>query len=537
VASRPKAALEGVRLDPAEAVAITLELAKQISSGEISGAPQDAAAVELADGGQPTVDIDRLDGASPGALAGLLHSLLTTGGERPVPGALMLTIARARGEIDLAGFPTIDAFAAALGRFAPGDTRQALAALYDRLAPQLPEEEFEEFADSVVAAASPAADVVVRPESATLGFAPAASEPVAPPDYEPIEVMKDAEPAGRFSIIRVFGIAALIALFFAAGWFATSLYYGRGPRRAAPAPTAPAPAAPRDTAPPPAASNPARDDGVGTTGPVAPRDTGNTPVKVASAIEGAYSPSFAPSGEALYFHTGRDAPSALVRTSSGDGDTQLLRIVDDDSSNFHVRPSPDGKSIAFDSNRDGERGVYVARADGSDVRRVSGEGHAAVPSWSPDGQWLAFVKAEPERARTWNVWLLNLFTNEQRQVTTFTYGQPWGASWFPDGGRIAYSHEDQLIVRDLATGATRVFQSPEPGRLVRTPAVSPDGTRIIYQVYRDGVWLLDLRDGSARRLLDDPTAEEFAWDPEGRRLAFHSKRGGGWSIFVMAAGS
>jgi Tol biopolymer transport system component len=529
VASRPKAALEGVRLDPAEAVAITLELAKQISSGEISGAPQDAAAVELADGGQPTVDVDRLDGASPGVLAGLLHSLLTTGGERPVPGALMLTIARARGEIDLAGFPTIDAFVTALSRFAPADPRQTLAALYDRLAPPIPE---EEFADSVVAAASPAADVVIRFESGTPGLASAASEPVTPPDYEPIVVTEDAEPAGGFSFTRIFGSAALIALFFAAGWFATSLYYGRGPRMAAPAP-----AAPRDTAPPPAASNPARDERVGTTGPVPPRDTGSTPVKVASAIEGAYSPSFAPSGEALYFHTRRGAPSALVRASSGDGDTQLLRIVDDDSSNFHVRPSPDGKSIAFDSNRDGERGVYVSRADGSDVRRVSGEGHAAVPSWSPDGQWLAFVRAEPERARTWNVWLLNLSTNEQRQVTTFTYGQPWGASWFPDGQRIAYSHEDRLIVRDLTTGATRVFQSPEPDRLVRTPAVSPDGTRIIYQVDRDGVWLLDVRDGSARRLLDDPTAEEFAWDPEGRRIAFHSKRGGGWSIFVMAAGS
>jgi hypothetical protein len=56
-------------------------------------------------------------------------------------------------------------------------------------------------------------------------------------------------------------------------------------------------------------------------------------------------------------------------------------------------------------------------------------------------------------------------------------------------------------------------------------------------VYRDGVWLLDVRDGSARRVLDDPTAEEFAWDPKGRRVAFHSRRGGGWSIFVMAAGS
>jgi hypothetical protein len=442
VASRNRAAIEGVRVEPAEAVAITLELAEQIRSGALPGAPQDPAAVELAEDGQVAVDIDRLGDASPEALAGLLQSLLTTGGERPVPGALMLTIARAKGEIDLSGFATVADFAAALRRFAPSDSRRELSALYERLA-SVP--------------------------------APVASEPVAPPD-------------GGSSIARVFAIAALVALFSPQA------------ERASPG-------------------------------------TGRVPVEVTSAIEGAYSPSFAPSGEALYFHTGRDAPSALVRAPGADGDTQLLRIVDDGGSNFHVRPSPDGKSIAFDSNRDGERGVYVARADGSGVRRVSGEGHAAVPSWSPDGVWLAFVKAERGRPGTWNVWLLKVSTNEQRQVTTFTYGQPWGASWFPDGRRIAYSHEDRLIVRDLATGATRVFQSPGPGRLVRTPAVSPDGTRIIYQVYRDGVWLLDVRDGSARRVLDDPTAEEFAWDPAGRRVAFHSRRGGGWSIFVMAAGS
>jgi Tol biopolymer transport system component len=94
-----------------------------------------------------------------------------------------------------------------------------------------------------------------------------------------------------------------------------------------------------------------------------------------------------------------------------------------------------------------------------------------------------------------------------------------------------------LVVHDLTTGTTRTFQSPEPGRLVRTPVVSPDGTRIIYQVYGDGVWMLDVGDGSARRILDDPTAEEFVWDPQGGRVAFHSRRGGGWSIFVMAAGT
>jgi WD40-like Beta Propeller Repeat len=502
VARHHTAALEGTRLDPPEAVAIALELAEQIRSGDIAGVPADAAAVELADGGRVTVDASRLDGNNPAALGRLLHALLTTGGERPVPGALLLAIARAKGTIDLAGFATLDDFAAALRRFAPPDPRQALAALYARLSPSLTLGE--------------------EPEETTAAAASVASEPVLPPEI--------VAPTGS-SGVWALAIAGLVALFFGAGWLVTSRYYASAPR------TAESPAAERRDMELPTAPGARGEDPAGTAGAVAPSDMERAMPKVTAAIEAAYSPSFAPSGEAFYFHTGRGAPSALMRTSSADGDTQLLRILDDGASNFHVRPSPDGEWIAFDSDRDGERGVYVGRADGTDVRRVSGPGHAAVPSWSPDGRWLAFVKGEPDRPGTWNVWLLNLSTSEQRRVTEFSRGQPWGASWFPDGTRIAYSHEDRLIVRDLATGATRVFQSPEPGRLVRTPAVSPDGRRIVYQVYRDGVWMLDLPDGSARRILEDPTAEEFAWDPKGQRVAFHSRQGGGWSIFVMASGS
>ena len=98
--SHDTAALEGTRLDPTEAVAIALELAEQIRSGDIAGVPADPAAVELAAGGRVAVDAARLDGNDPAALARLLHALLTLGGEGPVPGALLLTIARAKGTID-----------------------------------------------------------------------------------------------------------------------------------------------------------------------------------------------------------------------------------------------------------------------------------------------------------------------------------------------------------------------------------------------------------------------------------------------------
>jgi hypothetical protein len=249
-----------------------------------------------------------------------------------------------------------------------------------------------------------------------------------------------------------------------------------------------------------------------------------------------FSPAFASNGTAMFFHTGKsgDARSALVALDSQSSDLRVMTIVDDGSRNYHVQPSPDGRSIAFDSDRDGERGVYIADRDGTNVRRVSGSGYAAVPSWAPDASQLAFIRAEPENSRVWNLWLLTLATGETRRLTSFKYGQTWSASWFPDGRRICYTHEDRLIVQDLASGATKEYDSPVKQHLVRTPAVSPDGTKVVFQVYRSGAWLLDLTDGAVRCVLTDPTAEEFAWAPDGRRVAFHSRRDGQWGIWMMS---
>lgn len=248
-----------------------------------------------------------------------------------------------------------------------------------------------------------------------------------------------------------------------------------------------------------------------------------------------FSPAFATVGSAVFYHSASRGSSALMRaeTDPAGAVLRVTRIIDDDARNFHARPSPDGRFIAFDSDRDGERAVYIADANGENVRRVTGEGFAAVPSWSPDGRRLAFVRAEGDRPRVWNLWLLDIESGDATRVTSHRVGQPWGAAWFPDGKRIAYSHETRLIVRSLEDGSQFVYPSPKEGRLVRTPAVSPDGRRVIFQVDRDGAWLLDLTDSSMTRILADPTAEEFTWAPEGDKVAYHSRKSGTWSVWVM----
>jgi tricorn protease-like protein len=134
----------------------------------------------------------------------------------------------------------------------------------------------------------------------------------------------------------------------------------------------------------------------------------------------------------------------------------------------------------------------------------------------------------------WNLWTVDLETGRTERLTSHRVGQPWGAAWFPDGERIAYSHEERLVVRTLDGSYQRIYPSPQKG-LVRTPAVSPDGKRVIFQLHGDGGWLLNLADGSMRRILTDPTAEEFTWSPDGRRVAYHSRQTGDWNVWMMTA--
>ena len=247
-----------------------------------------------------------------------------------------------------------------------------------------------------------------------------------------------------------------------------------------------------------------------------------------------FSPSYDPRGEAIYFHAGRDG-SPLMRAAMTNKGTVagVTKLLDDGAANYHVTMSPNSAMIAFDSDRDGIRAVYVADADGSNARRISGEGYASVPSWSPDGQHVAFVKAEPDRPTVWNVWLASPDGDALRRVTAHAVGQPWGASWFPDGQRLAYSREEQLVILDLESGRNTIVTSPRRGHLVRTPAVSPDGSRVVFQVHRDGAWMLDVSRMTVRRILPDPSAEEFVWAPNGHTIAYHARSSEGWGVWTI----
>ena len=57
-------------------------------------------------------------------------------------------------------------------------------------------------------------------------------------------------------------------------------------------------------------------------------------------------------------------------------------------------PSPDGKTILFESNRNGKWALYLSNADGKNQRLIDDDDNPVVTSWSPDGQRIAFAVFE-----------------------------------------------------------------------------------------------------------------------------------------------
>jgi hypothetical protein len=541
-----------VELTHAEAVAIAQELiACPDGSADITAAPGPPALATVylqPDGSAVCATCHTTPAVSE--IAALLDQMLPHGTSTRVPGALRYTIARGLLEVDAPPFDSLADFSRALARHEQDDRNAILRDLYNRATRPAPEPVAAERRRS-----GPSASELrrrLREADEALFERTAASDPVlrraAPVSIpDPPRRPRAANTTARAAVLAVLLIAggvgyALVgrerASRTAAPLTAAVVPPGRevAARKSAVVPAAPATQESADVPAPPAVA------------PVVPRvpRPAHRAVRevrperadrVLPASAGpAFSPSFALDGTAMFFQTGRsaDARSALEAKDLLHADLGVMTILDDGAKNYHAQPSPDGTHVAFDSDRDGERGVYLANRDGTGVRRVSGPGYAAVPTWSPDGKTLAFIRGEQADSRVWNLWLLTLATGQDRRLTSFRSGQVWNASWFPDGRRVCYTHEDRIIVRDLETGATAEYASPVAGRLTRTPAVSPDGRYVIFEVAHSGAWLLDLGDGSSRCVLQDPTAEEFAWSPDGRRVAFHSRRDGHWGVWIMA---
>jgi dipeptidyl aminopeptidase/acylaminoacyl peptidase len=255
-------------------------------------------------------------------------------------------------------------------------------------------------------------------------------------------------------------------------------------------------------------------------------------------------PQVSPDGKRVIFTRTTTALDSGRRNSDiwvvpADGSAPARQFIGGDRSENTARFTPDGKRIAFFSNRDGAPQVYVADAEGRDAKQVTKlSGGAQGPMVvSPDSKKVAFVSdVFPQcKDEACNKQTREALEKDPVKVRVLT-GLPF-RHW--DEWRLNIRHH--VFVTDIDTGETRDvtsgdFDSPphfyEDGAI----AFSADSRSIAFVSNRDGrdkemmttnhdVWLVSVTGGEAKKMTTSPAADDQpTFSPGGTILAMRSQR-------------
>ena len=201
-----------------------------------------------------------------------------------------------------------------------------------------------------------------------------------------------------------------------------------------------------------------------------------------------------PLGFSLAVASFRTGDTEIFVVDPGTGDARNL-TRSPTSSERYPSWSPDGSSVAFNSNRDGTHNLYLIDADGSNLRQLTHEKRgveAGMQSWTADGQWIYFglfgggpprmcrikpdgssfkvigVGIDPavspdgktivfarQMSKGHCLFAMNVDGTEIRQLTKNE--NPWAgvhATWTPDGKRIIYADQAGQSLSYLAVVPT-----------------------------------------------------------------------------------
>jgi TolB protein len=170
------------------------------------------------------------------------------------------------------------------------------------------------------------------------------------------------------------------------------------------------------------------------------------------------------------------------------------RLADELVYRYTGEPGIARTKIAYVSERQGSREVFVMDYDGYAPRQVTADGFInLMPHWSPDRRYLVFTS----------------YRSRERQM---------------------------IDLVEVASGKRSTLVALEGLNI--TPVFSPDGTLLAFSTSQDGnseVYTMDVRSGALQRLTSDAGGDlSPSWSPTGRELAFTSDRGGGPQIYLMS---
>ncbi|MBT0587721.1 amidohydrolase family protein [Alteromonas oceanisediminis] len=260
-----------------------------------------------------------------------------------------------------------------------------------------------------------------------------------------------------------------------------------------------------------------------------------------------------PDGQRMVF----DMLGDIYIVDSNGGDAQPL--TQDFAWNIHPSVSPDGKEIAFISDRDGLSNVWVMDIDGDNLRQVTSEKENTLhsPKWSPDGDYIIATKGimSSRSIPAGEIWLYHKSGGSGLAIKERMNGKKdqkniADPSFSPDGQYIYYTQDitpgstfsynrDPLksifaITRfDRETGEEERFISGTGGAVVPTP--SPDGKYVAFVrrvTERTALFIKDLETGQEKPLflgLERDMQEGFGtegyfayfdWTPDSQSIVF-----------------
>ncbi|MEM6326141.1 MAG: winged helix-turn-helix domain-containing protein [Bacteroidota bacterium] len=229
--------------------------------------------------------------------------------------------------------------------------------------------------------------------------------------------------------------------------------------------------------------------------------------------------------------------SGLASVDLRTGHSTLLTSPPDGTHDSRPRLSPDGRTVAFLRQADGQAILATVPASGGDVTPVI-QGLADIPgvAWSRDGRRLLFSS---NRSGVYALWSADARGRQPAERLT--------GPAVRDPGGVALAG-DRLVVEDwlYEINLWRSTEGTEAERVVAStlwdmhPALSPDGSRLAFVSNRTGppeLWTADASGQNPLRLTSfgGPSVEAPHWSPDGREIAFVARPGRTASVFVLSA--